>query len=135
MSKVGKVIGNVPLLIIPFVIYNLVILSSGKAAIAGSGAEDYFALGNIIVFMSIGLLYIEIFKATRTGSSSILDHLFSMGIFVGAVIEFIMLPDFRTPSLFMLLMIMFVDIVGGFTITIKGARRDFGAGGTGIPMS
>lgn len=136
MSKFGKVIGNVPLLVIPFAIYNVAVLYLGNAQDIGpKNANDYLSLGNIITLMSIGLLYVEIFKSTRTGASSIIDHLFSMAVFVAALIEFIMLPDYRSVALFTLMMVMFVDIVGGFTITIRGARRDFGAGGGGIPMS
>ena len=58
-----------------------------------------------------------------------------MLLFIGALVEFIMIPEAMTSPFLTLLMIMLVDVVGGFTITIRGARRDFGAGGGGIPMS
>jgi hypothetical protein len=57
-----------------------------------------------------------------------------MLLFVGALVEFILVEQAQTTTFLTVLMIMLVDVVGGFTITIRGARRDFGAGGGGIPM-
>ena len=136
MSTTGRIIGNVPLLSIPFALYNVVAFTSEDvAATFSSQAADFFSMGNLIVFMGIALLFVEIYKATRTGQSSIMDHTLSMLLFIGALVEFIMVPEAMTSPFLTLLMIMLVDVVGGFTITIRGARRDFGAGGGGIPMS
>lgn len=135
MSNVGKIIGNVPLLVAPFGIYNFVAFTSEDyKATFTSGAADFLSISNLIVFVGLILLFIEIYKATRTGQSSIIDHIFSMLLFVGALVEFILVEQAQTTTFLTVLMIMLVDVVGGFTITIRGARRDFGAGGGGIPM-
>jgi hypothetical protein len=136
MSMTGRLIGNVPLLIIPFALYNVVAFTSEDVTETfSSQATDFLSMGNLIIFMGIALLFIEIYKATRTGQSSIMDHTLSMLLFIGALVEFIMISQAMTSPFLTLLMIMLVDVVGGFTITIRGARRDFGAGGGGIPMS
>ena len=131
--SIGSIIGNVPLLILPYALYHVLALG-GPEAMDATIAGDFFTKGNFIALLGIGLLYVEIYKATRTGQSSIVDHMFSMVLFIIALIEFIMVPIAHHSSFFLLLMIMLVDVVGGFTVTIRGARRDFGAGGGGIPM-
>ena len=136
MSTTGRFIGNIPLLTIPFVLYNMVAFSTDDVnATFSSQAAEFLSMGNLVVFVGITLLFVEIYKATRTGQASIIDHIFSMLLFIGALIEFIMVPEAKTSPFLTLLMIMLVDVVGGFTITIRGARRDFGAGGGGIPMA
>ena len=135
MSNIGKVIGNVPLLVIPFGIYNFVAFTSQNyLETFKNDAAAFFSINSLIIFVGLILLFIEIYKATRTGQSSIIDHIFSMLLFVAALVEFIMVQKAQTTTFLTILMIMLVDVVGGFTITIRGARRDFGAGGGGIPM-
>ena len=87
--NVGKFIGNVPLLVIPFGLYNVFAFSGDYKTRFSAGVADFFALSNLIVFLSIALLFIEIYKATRTGQSSILDHVFSMLLFVGGEFVYI----------------------------------------------
>jgi hypothetical protein len=70
-------------------------------------------------------LFFEIFKATRTGNRSIIDHMLSMILFVVILIEFILWAPFGTSTYAIFLVTSAVDVVGGFTISIRTARRDF----------
>ena len=48
----------------------------------------------------------------------------SMLLFVVMLIEFLLLPQAATSTFFLLMMISLVDVLGGFTITARAARRD-----------
>ncbi len=93
-----------------------------------SGALWEFDMNHLFISASIILLYVEIFKATRTSSVSIIDHVLSMLVFIVCLVEFIMLPQLGNSTFFIIMLIALFDVVAGFTITISTARRDFGVG-------
>jgi lysylphosphatidylglycerol synthetase-like protein (DUF2156 family) len=82
--------------------------------------------GDLVVIGALVLLYVEIFKATRTSNMSIADHVASLAVFVVALIEFLLLERFAHGAVLALLLICLVDVIAGFTVTISTARRDFG---------
>jgi hypothetical protein len=120
------------LLLIPAAIYHIFALLFGvgqwNAQVASvhmiSGADWIISYGDVLVFISLICLFAEIFKATRTSTRSIVDHLLSMGLFVIMLVEFILWPPFATSTYAVLIVISVVDVVGGFTITIRTAQRD-----------
>ena len=89
-----------------------------------SGALLPFRFGDLLVAAGIVLLYLEIWKSTRSDNSSILDHLLSMVLFVIVLIQFLLLERFGTTVYAIILCLTFVDVVGGFTVSISSARRD-----------
>jgi hypothetical protein len=91
-----------------------------------SGAELKLDGGDIVVLAGLLLLYFEILKATRTSDASILDHVASLAVFVVALVEFLLLPRFAHGAFLALLLMSLIDVVAGFTVTIRGARRDIG---------
>ena len=84
--------------------------------------------GNALVLLGLLLLYGEIFKATRTGTASIIDHVLSLAVFVVALVEFLVVPRLGHAVFLSILLMCFIDVIAGFTVTIAGARRDFGPG-------
>jgi hypothetical protein len=74
------------------------------------------------------LLFIEILKATKIDSSSMVNNALSMLIFVVALVLFIVKADFGTSTFFIITAMTLVDGVAGFTITAVTARRDIGFG-------
>ncbi|MEZ5907104.1 MAG: hypothetical protein R3C69_19080, partial [Geminicoccaceae bacterium] len=77
-----------PLLVFVVGVYHLIVLFgiAGLGGIASvvlslplvSGATLELTMGDLLVLAGLVLLYIEIFKATRTSTASIVDHLLSM---------------------------------------------------------
>ena len=122
-----------PLLAIPLIAYNAIAFLRGDiwsdvvfefTMVRG----DVFALtaGGILVFVSLLLLFAEIIKSTRTGAGSIVDHLMSTLVFVVALVEFLLVGFAATETFFILTAMALVDVVAGFSITIRAARRDVG---------
>ena len=132
---------NVPLMIVPFIAYNLVIMGFIGGGVADpwstevlslsmmSGAEWVMDLGDLMIALGLFLLFFEIVKATRIGSDTIIDHLLSTLVFVAYLIEFLLVQSAANSVFFILMSITFVDVVAGFTVSIRSATRDVTLGG------
>jgi len=130
----------VPLMLIPFVLYNLDMFGLfGSGGIASlqkevtsvhmmSGATWTMSLGDLFIVVSLVILFFEIFKATRRSSVALLDHLFSMALFVIFLVEFLLVQGAATQIFFILMLVSLVDVIAGFTVSIKSASRDVAIG-------
>ena len=121
-----------PLLLIPFAIYNIIAFLmpgvSWSAPLTNvammSGATWSMSSGDLLIVLSILLLFAEIAKATRTGARSVVDHGLSLLVFLAMGAEFILIRQAATSTFFLLLVIGFVDVLGGFSVTLRSAQRD-----------
>ena len=121
-----------PLLLIPLAIYNMIAflfdLGFNDTIFSirmMSGATLGVTTGDLLIIFSILLLFVEILKATRFGVKSIVDHMLSFLVFVGALIEFLMVQKAATSTFLIFLVICAVDVIGGFSISIRAAARDY----------
>lgn len=96
-----------------------------------SGAVWYPTLNDLIVIFSVLVLYLEVFKATRTNVSSIIEHVLSLFVFLAFLIEFLIYKKAGTSTFLVVTLLSMIDVIGGFTITISTARRDVGFGAHG----
>lgn len=141
----------IPLTIIAFVLYNVVVLFSGSSGVDGtavdggaaarallsesifsirmiSGGTWDFTWGDLIILVTLVILFIEIVKATYTSASGLIDHGLSMLVFIAVLVEFIVAPHAATSVFFIMLVAMLIDVVAGAIISIRVARRDIGFG-------
>ena len=148
----------IPVTILAFLLYNIIVLFSGlgggetaadgtavavtdgaAAARALLGTQIFalpmlreatwiFTWGDLILVIMMILLFIEILKATYTSTSSLVDHGLSMLIFIAALIEFMVVPQAATSVFFIILIGLLIDVIAGFTIGIRVAKRDIGFG-------
>ncbi|TNE36052.1 MAG: hypothetical protein EP347_12015 [Alphaproteobacteria bacterium] len=93
-----------------------------------SGAEWNLTGSTIFIVVGLFLLFIEILKATKIDSASMVNNGLSMGVFVIALVLFIVLPDYGNSTFFIITMMALLDAIAGFTITAVTARRDIGFG-------
>lgn len=126
---------HIPLLSVVVIAYNFLAFSSGDLLNAAlwemrliSGARWAFAVNDMLLCLAILLLYIELFKSTRTSAASIIDHLLSLAVFIVCLGEFFIIEQFGNSQFLIITLITLLDVVAGFTITISTARRDFGLG-------
>jgi len=129
---------HVPLLVIPLVLYNafyfLFPTSSEvpepwlfKVTLV-SGGVFTLTIGATIILVALALLAVEIVKATRVGSSSIVDHVLATALFVVFLLEFILIRQAATSTFLVLMGIALVDLVCGFAVSIRSATRDVSVG-------
>jgi hypothetical protein len=143
---------SLPWLLVSVIVYNIIVFLFGpdKADASGvfdpsivfnevlfqvpmlSGATWSFTLGNLLVILSLGLLFLEILKATRTGGNSLVDHALSTLVFVICLIEFLVVKEAATSVFFIIMIICLIDVIAGFSVTIRAARRDLNVG-AGLP--
>jgi hypothetical protein len=136
---------SIPWLIVGIILYNVIAFSSswppaGQPNVFDdrlfsvdmiSGATWTLTVGDLVTIITLVLLFIEIIKATRTGGSSIVDHALSTVLFMFCLVEFLVVRQAATSVFFFILVVAIIDVIAGFSITIRGARRDFGFGGAG----
>ncbi len=130
-----------PLLLIPLALYNIIAFLFGLGFADTvfsiqmmSGAVLGVSTGNLLIVLSVLLLFVEILKATRFGVKSIVDHMLSFVVFVVALGEFLMVQKAATSTFLLFLVICVVDVVGGFSISIRAATRDYSIEGGHPPV-
>src|ERR1700727_397675 len=133
-----------PLLLIPFAIYNIVAFifampgefwtSPATSVHMMSGQDWVLTWEDIFLASSIFLLWIEILKSTRIGRRSVMDHILAMALFIGMLVEFLLVKQAGTSTFFLLMMIALVDVVGGFVIGMCSGRRQIEIEGPDPPV-
>ena len=93
-----------------------------------SGAVWSVDIGSMLLFFGLILLFVELISATRTGASTIVNHALSMLVLLIALVEFVVLPQFGNSLFFLLVVLVLLDVIAGFSVTITSARRDFTIG-------
>lgn len=129
-----------PLMLLPLALYNMAMIGLfGGGGIAGlqqtlfsvnmlSGAVWSLSLGDAILLFGFVLLFIEILKATRNSSGSLINHMLSLVVFVVFLVEFLAVRDAATQLFFFLMALAFIDVIGGFAISVRSASRDVSIG-------
>jgi len=121
-----------PLLLIPFAVYNIIAFLMPGVTWTGvvttvhmvSGADWTMSAGDILVALAIILLCGEVMKSTRIGIRTVIDHSLSLILFLGMLVEFILVKQAATATFFLLLVVSFIDVIGGFAVTLRSAQRD-----------
>lgn len=121
-----------PLLVIPFAIYNIIAFAFPRPGWSDeiakvhmmSGGEWIFTPGDLLIAIAVIVLFVEMLKSTRLSTRTMVDHILSMVLFVVLLIEFLMIKQAATGTFFLLLIVSFVDVVAGFSITVVAARRN-----------
>jgi hypothetical protein len=94
-----------------------------------SGAEWPVSLGDLLIAASLVVLFIELLKSTTSRKVAIINHSLSMVLFIGCLVEFLLSPAFATSTFFLITLMVLLDVLAGFIVTIVSARRDLDFGG------
>jgi hypothetical protein len=125
-----------PLLVFAFVLYNAIVLLVGEDALGReifelrllSGGLWKFTWGDLVLLVTLVLLFVEIVKSTTTTTSTLIDHALSMVVFMAVGAEFLIVRQAATSVFFLILVATLIDVIGGYTIGIRVARRDLSIG-------
>lgn len=126
----------IPLLVFSFILYNLVVFAMGSEALTAplfsmtllSGGVWTFTWGDLILLATLGLLFAEIVKSTFSSNSTLIDHALSMIVFIAILVEFLIVPQAASSIFFLVLVAALIDVIAGYTIGIRVARRDLNIG-------
>ncbi len=138
---------SIPLMLIALIFYNIVVMLGGGSAAPESvfglrhelfslpsvrgDARWSFSWGDLIILVTLMLLFVELLKATYTSTASLLDHGLSMFVFIAALVEFLLVDKAFTSVFFIIMVATLIDVIAGYTIGIRVARRDIGFGNMG----
>ncbi len=125
-----------PLIVIAFILYNLIVFTLGGVDVLKKEILPiplmkttlWLTWGDILILITMGLLFVELMKSTYTSTASLLDHGLSMLIFVACLIEFLLVKEAGTAVFFIITVATVIDVIAGYTIGIRVARRDFSIG-------
>lgn len=131
----------IPLMIIPVLIYNVIAFSGAALTTAeavrlrmdtefmtipmASGTDWIITPGHGLITLSLVMLFFELLKATGIGRAAVMNHAFSMVLFIICLVEFLMFGAFATSVFFLIMVMALMDVMAGFMVTIASARRDF----------
>ncbi len=130
-----------PFLALAVIAYNVFAFSGGLDLQADmlvydmmSGAVFALTGGDVLIIVSLILLFLEVIKAASVGTATILDHILSTGVFIVALIEFLLVPQAGTAVFLIIVIMCLIDVVAGYSVSIRSARRDVNFGGNGTPF-
>jgi hypothetical protein len=76
------------------------------------------------------VLFVELLKSTNSRGAAIINHALSMLLFIVCLMEFLLAPAFATSTFFLITLMVLLDVLAGFIVTIVTARRDMDLSGT-----
>ena len=130
-----------PLLALPVLFYNLIAAAAMPGGLSSPVAQDEMArrlfeipmpngaawavsMGDLLIFGSLLILFIELLKSTTSRRIVIINHSLSMVLFIVCLVEFLLLPSFATSAFFLITAMVLLDVLAGFIVTIVASRRD-----------
>jgi hypothetical protein len=121
-----------PLLIIPVAIYNMIAFITPMdwntkiyTFHMVSNVDWTMTLSDVLIIFALIMLFFEIIKATRTTTKSIVDHMLSTVLFIAVLIEFLLVGRAATSTFVILMIICMIDVIGGYTVSIRSAQRAY----------
>jgi len=123
---------NFPLMLVPFAVYNFFIIGAelnpwedlALRVDMISGASFSMTMGEALIVLSLGLLFIEILKAARTGVSTRADNLLSTLVLVFYLVEFLLVQRAASSTFFILMVVTLLDVVVGYSLSTRNASRN-----------
>ncbi|HEY3696394.1 hypothetical protein [Phenylobacterium sp.] len=129
-----------PLLLLPVLVYNLIVLtlSGGFTAVDADVRMDQrlfsvhmtshidwnVTLGDLLLAAALVVLFVELLKSTTSRRIAIVNHSLSLVLFIVCLVEFLLAPACATSTFFLLGLMVLLDVLAGFIVTIVSARRD-----------
>ena len=135
----------IPLLLIPVILYNIVVLFGAPCDMGmaqadailrdpmfsipmASGAQWNIGSGDLILFLGLILLFLELINSTSSQKVAIVNHALSMVLFIIVLVEFLLIRGFATSTFFLIVVMILLDVLAGFIVTIISSRKDFDLG-------
>jgi hypothetical protein len=129
-----------PLLAVSAAVYNffgIALVASGKAATANDSltraaftvpmpmnAQWPVSGGDLLIGFSLVLLFFELVRATHSDRVAIINHSLSMILFIICLVEFLLVPGFQTSTFFLISLMVLLDVLAGFIVTIVSSRKE-----------
>ena len=133
---------TLPLLVLPVIGYNLLVFTLVPGHRHGtadprllepllrvpmaSGGEWSVTLGDVVILSSLLILFVDLLKSTGSRHVALINHSLAMLLFIACLVEFLLFRAFATTAFFMVTLMVLLDVLAGFVMTIVTARREGG---------
>jgi membrane-associated HD superfamily phosphohydrolase len=130
---------SLPAVVVPVVIYNLIALASGNDPSAiqnrlsspighitmpSTGVSWGILTSDLMMVIGLVTLFFDVIASSRSSNDVLVKHVLNMLLFVGCLIEFLLLAPFVTSTFFLLIILSLMATVSGFVISTVSARKD-----------
>jgi hypothetical protein len=136
----GKAFAAAPLLLLPVAAYNILALVLGGSLSAGdvgarlaapvlemriaSGGLWPVSLADLLLAGALIVMFIELVKSSHDRRVAIVNHGLSIVLFVACLAEMLLAAAFATSTFFLITLMVLLDVLAGFIVTIAGARPE-----------
>jgi hypothetical protein len=131
----ARMFAALPLLALPVIGYNILVFAifpggRNHSAVAklteplftmptAQSGQWPITLSDLIIFISLVILFFEQLKTTERRHVVILNQSMSMVLFVGCLVEFLLFPAFANSAFFLLSAMVLLDVAAGFIATLR----------------
>lgn len=98
-------------------------------SIPTAGTDWPLTLSDLLITLGLVMLFLEMLKAPGTGNATVFNNLLSTGVFIIAILLFVLQPLFATSTFFIIMLMTLLDTAAGWFITVIASRRDLAVGG------
>lgn len=130
-----RVFRFIPLMGVVWALYNLIVVLYSDPAhsiwsqviwqyVLPSGGVWRPTFSYLFITFALFVLFIELVKSTTASNAAMIEQTLSTLVFIGLLVQFLLQPKFVESTFFVLLVISLVEVLAGFIIITKVARRD-----------
>jgi len=120
-----------PLLLIPFALYSMVAFllnmpfteTAFTIPLAGNRHMPV-NIGDLLLALSIFLIYFEVLKAARFHAKAGMDHILAFLLLAAMTSELALVPAAATTTLLLMAVVSFVDLIIGLSLISRSAARN-----------
>lgn len=135
----AKAFAITPLLLLPVLAYNLLILTLGgftspdvnaglTAALfetpTASGGRWPVSLADLLLAAALVILFVELIKPTYDRQAATINHIASIVLFVICLVEMLAVPAFATSTFFLITLMVLLDVLAGFILGAATRRPE-----------
>jgi hypothetical protein len=119
-----------PLLLIPFVLYNMVAFLLNipftetvfTIPLAGNRRMPVNT-GDLLLALAMLLFYLEVLKGARFHAKGAMDHILAFILLAAICAELVLVPAAATSTLLLLAVLTFVDVITGLSLLRRSAGQ------------
>lgn len=89
-----------------------------------SGHSLAITYSEAFIVFALFVLFLELIKSTSASNAMITEQVLSVLVFIVFLIQFLISPHAAEPTFFILIVISLVEVLAGFVIIVKEARKD-----------
>jgi hypothetical protein len=119
-----------PFLALVVIAYNALVVfgSTSTGTVAGevrlpSGDLWSVSAGDVFIVTALAFLFVELVSASAR-TVSIVNHALSLLLLLVCVVEFLLVQGCGTPEFLFITLIVAIDVIAGYSISVRLARRD-----------